>query len=304
MNTLHFFIIFTLLSVGTALPAYADRSNDRRSASEAAAFQERGRSAARWASAMSEDRGFTEERRHEEADDRHERGDRHDDDDDDRHEEEQPRRPKARLRLENLTRDRDAPNWIRLDARRSRGRHTEIAHYEYAVAKISRKREHPQEIQAPGPTQSSVAHVLLHPGRYSASVTVTDEAGASQTTTRRLHIRGKTSTVGRHNRVEWALGADWETGDPSLTINHALAPLDIQAFVDIFAEESQALGASSAGCGSTLTDAGNGINVATGFLSIIPGAGVVLGPINAGAATMKIVGGHRSSACTQSQIDA
>ncbi len=53
-----------------------------------------------------------------------------DDDDSDEHEDHDDdgdnrvRPPKAKLKVKNLTRDRQALNWIKLDARKSKGRHT------------------------------------------------------------------------------------------------------------------------------------------------------------------------------------
>ncbi|MDG2306831.1 MAG: PKD domain-containing protein, partial [Candidatus Binatia bacterium] len=96
------------------------------------------------------------------------------------------RPPQASLRFENLTRDRDAANWIRLDARGSEDRDGTIASYEYAISSRSDGRS----LEAPGQTMSPVAHVELSPGDYEVRVTVTDDQGQRGTEVRNLSISG------------------------------------------------------------------------------------------------------------------
>lgn len=324
---LRFFIIFTLLSVGTALPAYADRSNDQRSASEAAAFQERGRSTARRASATSEDRGFTEERRHEEADDRHERGDRHDDDDDDRlddgdsdsfdHPGERSRGPRAKLRIRSVSETGMGLEWIKLDARKSKsrkhkGRKGRPDSYHFIV----REAETGRQVPGPGVSSEPVAHVRLLAGRYRIAVTVRDAEGRPDTRHRKFVVDGDRSDGSSLDQVEWSLDRRFRPGAASSVYERpaGIAPLGFVHAL-LTANTSPTLLGSGGGCGSALNNGGNGIGIVTGVMGFavtfaapelkVGVATKQLIPVANGAgAGMKIAGGNQSGSCVQAQIDA
>ncbi|NRA00627.1 MAG: hypothetical protein HRU01_29420 [Myxococcales bacterium] len=323
MNTLRLFMIFTLLSLGTALPAYADRSNDRQSASEAEESHERGSSASRWASAKSEARGFRAERHHEEEgryrrgarhddDDRHEKGDHHDDDDENR-----PRPPRAKLRIKNLTHDRDSFDWIKLDARKSKSRRGRLETYHFIVRDAKTGRQLP----GPGSSSQPVAHVRLPAGRYKASVTVRDDRGLRDTRSRRIVIRGAPPVEWRSDRVEWSTDRRFAPGDPSNFFHRANGPVP-GGFVKALLAQSASpasLRSAGGGCGGVLNNGGNGIGIVTGLIgfgvtfaapevkvasSAAKTASRVAGGANAAGAGMKIAGGSKSGACVQAQIDA
>ncbi|NRB28568.1 MAG: hypothetical protein HRU37_12930, partial [Roseibacillus sp.] len=334
MNTLRLFVI-TLAAVATALPTYASQSDHRQSASQFAGPHERGKSAERRASEIFEAGPFRADRhreekirharrdRHDEDSDSHRRGDHHDEDSDshrrgDRHDGDRNRPPKARLRLKNLTRDRDALNWIRLDARRSKGRKSPITSYVYAV----KVKDTGRYVHAPAATESPVAHVRLPPGEYSASVTVSDSLGARRTRTRRLHIRGDEVRNRRYGNIEWALDPNWKLGDESILISHPSGVIPFQFIREIFnggprgtnpQETNLLLKAASSGCGSVLSNGGNGIGIVTGFLAFsTAGAstgfkaavGGISGLANAAGAGAKISGGKAKSSCFQNELDA
>lgn len=221
----------------------------------------------------------------------------HDDDDD------RARPPKAKLKVKNLTRDRQALNWIRLDARKSKGRGRRIVEYQFAVT----LEQSGEKVHAPGASESPVAHVLLSPGRYVAHVKVKDSLGVARVRARRIRIRGNPIEDFDVRRVEWGLGKRWRVGDPSTTIAIPRGPLDYLALAKIFSEELTGTGvergavkASSGGCGSTMGHASSGLKIASGLFSFIPVAGPVLGITGE---FVGMSGSEAASACTQAAID-
>ncbi len=212
------------------------------------------------------------------------------------------RSSKAKLHVKNLTGDRHGLNWIRLKAGVSKGKRSSGAQYEYFV-KDARTGLH---LHSPGGSTESVANVLLKPGKYVFSVVVTTPTGKRSIKSVRRRIPGDPSLSVSDTPTQWGMGREWEPGDPSLSISIAAGPLSVSDIEGFFASRlaSPVLGAtSSSGCGSMMNDAGNGISVATGMLSVIPGAGPFLGPVNATSAGLKLAGGRKSSACTQAKFD-
>ena len=232
------------------------------------------------------------------------------------------RPPKASLRFENLTRDRDAANWIRLDARGSEDRDGTIASYEYAI----RSRSDGRSLEAPGQTMSPVAHVELSPGDYEVRVTVTDDQGQRGTDVRNLSISGAPIAQFGRLGVRWALSESWRLGDPApmFRVSHAVIPLG--EIGEIFTTPAEApresnskrgleRTASSSGnkCGSAMKKAGFFTKMATGVVAL--GAGMVLGPeatvaIKVGStaatsagSTLSYKGGEASTSCLQNQIN-
>ncbi|MBC8149530.1 MAG: hypothetical protein H8E96_07625, partial [Verrucomicrobiaceae bacterium] len=230
--------------------------------------------------------------------------------------------PQASLRFENLTRDRDAANWIRLDARGSEDRDGTIASYEYAISSRSDGRS----LEAPGQTMSPVAHVELSPGDYEDRVTVTDDQGQRGTQVRNLSISGAPIAQFGRLGVRWALSESWRLGDPApvFRVSHAVIPL--AEIGEIFTTPAEApresnskrgleTTASSSGnkCGSSMKKEGFFINMATGVVAI--GAGMVLGPeatvaIKVGStaatsagSTLSYKGGEATTSCLQNQIN-
>ncbi len=243
-----------------------------------------------------------ERRRKHDDEDRDERDDRDDGDDDD-DDDDDVRSPRARLRVKNLTRDKHELNWIRLNARKSRGHGNRIAHYEYFVVDAQTGIHVPN----PGGSTKAVAHVLLSPGKYFISVVVTNTAGKQSMRSVKASLPGKPHPGFDGTPIQWAMGRKWEPGDASISISLAAGPLSVSDIQGFFAPRlaSPVLGeTSSSGCGSMMNDAGNGISVATGMLSMIPGAGPLLGPVNSASAGLKLAGGRKSSACTQAKFDA
>jgi hypothetical protein len=211
----------------------------------------------------------------------------------------------------NLTRDRDTLNWIRLDARGSEGRNSAIRSYLYAVMVEDTGRY----VHAPAATASPVAHVMLPPGDYSASVTVTDSLGARRTRTKRLHMRGDAVGNRSYGNIEWALEPDWKIGDESILISHPSGIAPYQLIQSIFNGEPRgtSLQGSGGGCGSVMNNGGNGIGIATGLLGFATagasaefkiGVAAVSGVANATGAGLKIAGGNASSSCLQNNLDA
>ena len=215
------------------------------------------------------------------------------------------------LKVENLTQDRYGLNWIKFEARKPEN-HGPGVEYEFLVMPA----ETGPSIHSPGASASPIAHVRLPPGQYVASVKVKDAAGQSSIHSRAFDVRGSSVAGFDSTRVEWGLGESWQLGHASATIAIPSGPMDYQALVEIFSEEpetanrspgarrvSTALGtvskASSSGCGSTLNSTSNGIFVASGIVSMVPGTGMALGPL--GTITGAI-GGNEASACVQSQI--
>jgi len=241
-------------------------------------------------------------------DDERDDDDADDDADDD---DEKDRSPKAKLRVKNLTRDRNGANWIRLDASKSKGRKSQIRSYLYAVM----VKDTGRYVHAPAATASPVAHVMLPPGKYLASVTVTDSRGARSTRTKRLKIRGDAVGNRSYGNIEWALEPDWKIGDPSISISHPSGLIPYQFIQSIFHGEPRgtSLKGSGGGCGSAMNNGGNGIGIATGLLSfatmgasaeVKAGVGGTIGVVNATGAGLKISGGSASSSCLQNNLDA
>ena len=110
-------------------------------------------------------------------------------------------------------------NWIRLDARRSKARRGTIQSYTYEITVAGTG----ADVHGPGATTTPIAHVLLSPGSYVASVTVTDHRGARDTRTRRIRIRGKAAANFNPGRVQWAFDEDWRVGDAAITIAFPLS---------------------------------------------------------------------------------
>jgi hypothetical protein len=213
------------------------------------------------------------------------------------------RSPKAKLHVRNLTRDKRGLNWIRLKAGLSKGKRRSGALYEYFV-EDARTGLH---LHSPGRSTASVANVLLKPGKYVFSVVVSTPTGKRSIKSVRRRIPGDPSLSVSDTPTQWGMGKKWRPGDPSLSVSIAAGPLSASDIKDIFAVglEPPVVGAtSSSGCGNMMNNAGNGISIATGMISMIPGAGPVLGPFNAASAGLKLAGGHKSSACTQAKFDA
>lgn len=283
MDRLRLLLIRSLLCVLVTIPVHAGSPiQASRSPGEDASFRR-----------LDSSSGHERKRGH----DHEEEEDRRDDDRDD---DDRARPPKAKLQTRNLTRDRHARNWIRLDARESEARHgARIAHYEYKVT----VRQTGRPLLAPGRSSSRVAHVLLSPGRYRASVTVTDSRGKQRTKSRRFHIRGKAFPNFDREGIEWALGESWSPGDETMTIAVPRAPIELAQLEDIFTVKigpsegsDSVLNASSDGCGSVLTNTGTAI----GMFSHFPVTSPVLGPLADG---LKFAGGKKGSACTQNEIN-
>ncbi len=300
-------------------------SNDRLPASEAAAFQERVRSAARWASAMFEDRGLTEERHHEDADDRHEREDRHDDDDDDHlddddsdssdHPGERSRGPRAKLRIRSVSETGMGIEWIKLDARKSKsrkhkGRKGRPDSYHFVI----REAETGRQVPGPGVSSEPVAHVRLPAGPYRIALTVRDAKGRPDTQHRRFVVDGARSDGSSLDQIEWSLDRRFRPGKVSSVYERAsgIAPLGLVNAL-LTANTSSTLLGSGGGCGKRLNNGGNGISIVTGVISVgvtfaAPEVKVAAtrasGGANSAGAGMKIAGGNQSGSCVQAQIDA
>jgi hypothetical protein len=232
------------------------------------------------------------------------------------------RPPQASLRFENLTRDRDAANWIRMDARGSGDRDGTIASYEYAIS----SRSDGKSLDSPGRTMSPVAHVELSPGDYEVRVTVTDDQGQRGTEIRNLSISGAPIAQFGRLGVRWALSESWRLGDPAPMFRVSNAVIPLAEIGEIFTTPAEApresnskrgleTTASSSGnkCGSSMKKAGFFINMATGVVAI--GAGMVLGPeatvaIKVGStaatsagSTLSYKGGEATTSCLQNQIN-
>ena len=232
------------------------------------------------------------------------------------------REPQASIRVENLTRDPETTNWMRLDARGSKDRDGTIASYLYNI----RDRSTGRLLDAPGWIASPVAYVELSPGQYEVVVTVADDQGARDTETRRLSISGEPIAQFDRFGVRWGLQESWQPGDPSVLLRLSNSVINLAEIGAVFATEPQvpvatkaseytASGASSSenGCGSTMKKAGFWTSTATGFLSL--GAGLAFGPeaqigvkVAAQAAetagsTAAYKGGSASTTCLQNEIN-
>ena len=217
------------------------------------------------------------------------------------------RRLKVGLRVKNLSRERDGLNWIRLKAHVPKRKRHQGMQYEYFV-EDARTGIH---LSSAGGTTESVAYVLLPPGKYVFSVVATRADGKRSTKSLKRRIPGQSADGSDGGLAScgscWAFGSDWQPGDPYISVSDAGGVLSASSVRSFFADRPSAdvLGdSSSSGCGSMMNDAGDGISIATGMLSVIPGAGPLLGPINATSAGLKLVGGRKSSACTQAKFDA
>jgi hypothetical protein len=211
------------------------------------------------------------------------------------------------LRVENLTQDSYGLNWIKFEARKPEGRGIGVE-YQFLVLPA----ETGPNIPSPGASASPIAHVRLPPGQYVASVKVKDAAGQSVIHSRAFDVLGSSVAGFDSTGIEWGLGDSWELGDAPTTVANLGGPIDYQSLVEIFSEEpetanrssgartvSAASTASSSPCGSTMNAWSNGLFIASGAVSLVPGTGVVLGP--AGTITGAI-GSNAASACVQSQI--
>ncbi len=232
------------------------------------------------------------------------------------------RPPSANLRFENLTRDRDALNWIRLDARGSESRDGEIIRYRYLI----RGRASQERILSPGATTTPVAYVLLSPGDYEATVTVTDDQGRRDTETRRLSVAGNSIESFDRLGVEWALDPDWAPGDEALVLHDVHGPIDLAAIAENFfppppsqsrVRSDQTATSSDAACPSPKTPSGifNGkvfqgiVNMTAIGLTLAfgPEAGLALKFTDQATVVGTNVasnGGSAASTCTQNEIDA
>lgn len=232
------------------------------------------------------------------------------------------RRPEASIRFENLTRDRNAPNWIRLDARGSQDRDGHIASYSYEVVEQASGHRH----YGPGATSTRVAHVQLAPGLYEVLLRVVDDDGAVATDQRSLSIPGTPRSGFGRLGVAWALDEEWRPGDRFSVLKHAAGLVDLAEIGGIFASEPAAppgarglastTSSSANNCGSSMSKAGFNTDIASGALIIASsGASVAIGPEaafgvkNIGEATGEVgtalsaAGASASSSCMQQEID-
>ncbi len=234
------------------------------------------------------------------------------------------RNPQASIRYENLTRDRDQLNWIRLDGRGSKDRDGEIRFWTYEVF----EKQSGRKLYGPGGTSTPVAFVELAPGDYEVLLRVTDDRGAVGTDRRNISISGlERANFGRLG-VAWAFGEDWQPGEPFSTLKHAAGLIDHAEIANIFALEpadltttssvARTAAASGNNCGSTKSKGGFISSIVSGVLTIggAPAA-VMLGPeadfplvigIASGSASvagtsLSNAGGNAASSCMQQEID-
>jgi hypothetical protein len=236
------------------------------------------------------------------------------------------REPQASIRVENLTRDPEATNWMRLDARGSKDRDGTITSYLYNI----RDRSTGRLLDAPGLIASPVAYVELSPGQYEVVLTIADDQGARDTETRRFSISGEPIAQFDRFGVRWGLQESWQPGDPSVLLRLSNSVINLAEIGAIFATEPQVPAATKAsgytasrarssenGCGSAMMKAGFWTSTATGFLSL--GAGLAFGPeasmgvkvateggiaaAQTAGSTVSYKGGSASTSCLQNEIN-
>ena len=230
------------------------------------------------------------------------------DDDKEEPKEHRYRLPKAKLKIKNLSRDRNSLNWIRLDASRSGGRRSHIQAYQFEITDLLRG----EPVHSPGGSTRSIAYVLLSPGRYEVALKVTDGRGKSKTKTRTFKVRGKPQPSFDAARVGWAFGKRWHPGDPFITIATPGGPMDYSDIADLFSTSAQSgttrstltsgartSDSTTSGCGSIVTSVSNDYKIAGGAMSFMPGAGPLFGITGQ---VLGMYGAKQASACVQAQI--
>lgn len=209
--------------------------------------------------------------------------------------------PRASIRTNNLTREREKLNWIELDARGSRDVDGTLTKYVFRV--VSEKTG--EVLSAPAARNAPRSFVELSPGLYRVAVTVTDDQGNTATDTRRLSISGEPIDDFDRFGVRWAYSPDEIEGAPRYRIPPG--PTHLDSIAKSFLSSSSAssgkkrsgvLGAA-AGCGSLLSKTSDGLDIAKETMSFIPYAGPVFGV--AGTVT-GMIGGDASSNCLANEL--
>lgn len=220
------------------------------------------------------------------------------------------RAPRAKLRVKNLTKSRDALNWIRLDARESRDKDGRITSTEFRVHVLGSLRR----IDSPAASKTAIAHVLLTPGRYLVEVFVRDDEGAIGRRDRVLTIKGTSDPRFDSRGVRWGLGKRWRVGDPSHLLRVASGPMDLGEVGALFDPSPDAVkptalklqSAASGGCGSTMNKTADGLDVAGGVLSVALapfGLSAVGSAVGTAGTVVGVMGGNSASSCTQDEIE-
>ena len=108
------------------------------------------------------------------------------------------RHPKARLRIKEMKIDGEGPSRIRLDAGRSKDRDGTIEGYAFSIADARTG----EIVYESGSVTGAIHYAAVLPGKYRASVRVTDDRDASDVKRRGFSVKGAIPNAGIHDGIE------------------------------------------------------------------------------------------------------
>lgn len=199
----------------------------------------------------------------------------------------------------------DGKQWLTIAASQPSG--SDPDRYTFGV----RKKGSARAFHSPGSISQPSASVLLPPGTYVASIEVFGSEGETKKASTEFTIAGVPPSEVSLGNTYWSLNLDDNAQGDRLLVDVKHGALATGLVNSIYSTQGGSLGSSGGGCGSMRSDAGNGLNIATGimgagavfFPEVKVGFAVTNGVATATGAGLKISGGKASGSCVQAQID-
>jgi hypothetical protein len=174
-----------------------------------------------------------------------------------------------------------------------------------------RQKDSGRAFHSPGSIRQSSASVLLAPGTYIASIEAFGSEGDTKKASTEFTIDGSPLSEVSLGSIYWSFNLDDNAQGDRLLVDVKHGALATGLVSAIYSTQGGSLGSSGGGCGSMRSDAGNGLNIATGimgagavfFPEVKVGFAVTNGVATATGAGLKISGGKASGSCVQAQID-
>ncbi|MDB4806758.1 hypothetical protein OAG89_02080 [Pseudomonadales bacterium] len=177
-----------------------------------------------------------------------------------------------------------------------------------------RKKDGVRAFHSPGSISQPSASVLLAPGTYIASIEAFGSEGDTKKAFTEFTIDGSPLSEVSLGSIYWSFNLDDNAQGDRLLVDVKHGALATGLVSAIYSTQGGSLGSSGGGCGSMRSDAGNGLNIATGIMGagaaffpevkvVKGGFGVTNGVATATGAGLKISGGKASGSCVQAQID-
>ncbi|EAW32223.1 hypothetical protein GP2143_13246 [marine gamma proteobacterium HTCC2143] len=199
----------------------------------------------------------------------------------------------------------DGKQWVTIAATQPSG--PDPDRYTFDV----RQKDSARAFHSPGSISQPSASVLLPSGTYVASIEAFGSEGDTKKASTEFTIDGSPPSDVSLGSIYWSFNLDDNAQGDRLLVDVKHGALATGLVSAIYSTQGGSLGSSGGGCGSMRSDAGNGLNIATGimgagavfFPEVKVGFAVTNGVSTATGAGLKISGGKASGSCVQAQID-